>query len=117
MNATLTTQARTLRLSGLLTSLEVRLQEATGHQLSHAEFLELLFQDELNIRAQRAINRREQRAHCREQRTLEDFDFRLNPKINRKQIHQLAAGHYLKEPATSSSSVRPVSAKVTSTKR
>ena len=97
MNATLTTQARALRLSGLLVSLEVRLQEATGNQLSHAEFLELLFQDELNIRAQRAINRREQRAHFREQRTLEDFDFRFNPKINRKQIHQLAAGHYLKE--------------------
>ncbi|NCF88710.1 MAG: hypothetical protein GWQ08_24850 [Verrucomicrobiaceae bacterium] len=59
MNATLTPQARTLRLSGLLTSLEVRLQKATGNQLSHAAFLELLFQDELNIRAQRAINRRE----------------------------------------------------------
>lgn len=69
MNATLTTQARALRLSGLLVSLEVRLQEATGNQLSHAEFLELLFQDELNIRAQRAINRREQRAHFREQKT------------------------------------------------
>ena len=69
MNATLTTQARALRLSGLLASLEVRLQEATGNQLSHAEFLELLFQDELNIRAQRAINRREQRAHFREQKT------------------------------------------------
>ena len=97
MNATLTTQARALRLSGPLVSLEVRLQEATGNQLSHAEFLELLFQDELNIRAQRAISRREQRAHFREQRTLEDFDFHFNPKINRKQIHQLAAGHYLKE--------------------
>jgi DNA replication protein DnaC len=97
MNATLTTQARTLRLSGLLGSLEVRLQEATGNQLSHAEFLELLFQDELNIRAQRALSRREQRAHFREQRTLQDFDFSFNPKINRSQIHQLAAGHYLKE--------------------
>ena len=44
MNATLTTQARTLRLSGLLGSLEVRLQEAAGNQLSHAEFLERLFE-------------------------------------------------------------------------
>ena len=96
-NATLSTQARTLRLSGLLQSLDVRLQEAVGNQLSHAEFLELLFQDELNIRAQRALARREQRAHFREQRTLESFDFRFNPKINRKQIHELAAGHYLSE--------------------
>lgn len=96
-NATLNTQARTLRLSGLLQSLDVRLQEAVGNQLSHAEFLELLFQDELNIRAQRALARREQRAHFREQRTLESFDFRFNPKINRKQIHELASGHYLSE--------------------
>src|SRR5438128_178308 len=35
-----------LRLSGLLESLEVRLQEAAGHSLSHAEFLELIVQDE-----------------------------------------------------------------------
>jgi len=31
-----------LRLSGLAQSLEVRLQEAAGHQLGHAEFLELI---------------------------------------------------------------------------
>jgi hypothetical protein len=34
-----------LRLSGLLESLEVRLQEAAGHGLSHGEFLELILQD------------------------------------------------------------------------
>ncbi len=39
-----------LRLSGLLESLEVRLQEAAGHSLSHAEFLELIVQDELVVR-------------------------------------------------------------------
>ena len=112
MNATLTAQARTLRLSGLLGSLEVRLQEAAGNQLSHAEFLELLFQDELNIRAQRALSRREQRAHFREQRTLQDFDFSFNPKINRSQIHQLAAGHYLKQARDILLSGRPVLGKV-----
>ncbi len=42
-----------LRLSGLLESLEVRLQEAAGHSLSHAEFLELIVQDELVVRSDR----------------------------------------------------------------
>jgi hypothetical protein len=30
----------------------VRLQEAAGHQLSHAEFLELILQDELLVLSQ-----------------------------------------------------------------
>ena len=34
------------------------LQEAAGHQLSHAEFLELILQDELLVRSERQIDRR-----------------------------------------------------------
>ena len=41
-----------------LKSLDVRLQEAASHQLSHAEFLELILQDELLVRQQRQIDRR-----------------------------------------------------------
>ena len=51
MNESLRNILKQLRLSGLLESLEVRFQEAAGHGLSHAEFLELIFQDELSIRA------------------------------------------------------------------
>jgi hypothetical protein len=47
MNDALRSALKKLRLSGLLESLEVRLQEAGGHGLSHAEFLELIVQDEL----------------------------------------------------------------------
>jgi len=49
---------RQLRLSGLAASLELRLQEANSHQLPHVQFLELLLQDELNVRAQRLLERR-----------------------------------------------------------
>ena len=44
---------RQLRLSGLLQSLGVRLQEAAAKRLGHGEFLELILQDELNVRHQR----------------------------------------------------------------
>ena len=54
MNATLSDTLRQLRLSGLAHSLEVRLQEAAGHALSHAEFLELILQDQVLVRQQRA---------------------------------------------------------------
>jgi hypothetical protein len=47
-----------LKLSGLLSTLEVRLQEAAVNQLSCAEFLELIVNDEIAIREDRAIPRR-----------------------------------------------------------
>ena len=45
MNERLQSVLKRLRLSGLAQSLEVRLQEAAGHRLSHLEFLELILQD------------------------------------------------------------------------
>lgn len=42
ISATLRTTLRSLRLSGLAASLDLRLQEATGHQLTYMEFLELI---------------------------------------------------------------------------
>jgi len=95
MNQTLAQQARQLRLSGLLQTLEVRLEEARSHDLSHAEFLELLLADELNIRGQRGIERRTRYASFRELRTLEAFDFAFNPKIDRRTIYELAAGGFV----------------------
>jgi DNA replication protein DnaC len=95
MNATIKSQARALRLSGLLQSLEVRLQEARGNDLTHDEFLELIFNDELNVRGQRKIERRTKSAGFREPRTLENFDFGFNPKIDRRLIHNLAAGAFI----------------------
>jgi len=97
MKTVLKQQARQLRLSGLLQTLEVRLQEARSHDLSHEEFLELILADELNIRDQRKIARHTKAASFREQRSLEDFDFSFNPKIDRKLIYQLATGTFLEQ--------------------
>ena len=90
-------QARQLRLSGLLTTLELRLQEARSHDLTHEEFLSTIFTDELNIRKQRTIARRTKAATFREARTLEDFDFTFNPTIKRPQIYDLAAGGFIEQ--------------------
>ena len=97
MNDTLVTSIRKLRLSGMLQSLEVRLQEAAGNNLSHDEFLELILQDELNIRQQRLIDRRIKAAAFRDLKTLEDFDFSFNPSIKRKQIFDLATCRFIRE--------------------
>jgi DNA replication protein DnaC len=97
MNDALQKALTKLRLSGLAQSLDVRLQEASGNSLNHAEFLELILQDELAIRAERLVNRRVKAAAFREPKTLEDFDWQFNPSIKKKQIFDLATGRFIRE--------------------
>lgn len=97
MNDNLRRALRQLRLSGLAECLEVRLQEASGHQLSHAEFLELVLQDELLVRNQRLIGRRVKAACFRELKVLDDFDWSFNPSIKKKQIFDLATCRFVRE--------------------
>jgi len=97
MNESLHTALKRLRLSGLAGSLDVRLQEAASHRLSHAEFLEMILQDELAVRQQRLIERRLRTAAFRDQKTLDDFDWRFNPSVKRSDIYDLAAGHFIRE--------------------
>src|SRR5215204_4380699 len=97
MTNTLKQHAHQLHLSGLLTSLEVRLQEAEANRLPYSEFLELVFQDEINVRNQRLISRRNKSADFRESRCLDRFDFNFNPGINRAQIYELAACHFVRQ--------------------
>jgi len=95
--ATLTEALKRLRLSGLASSLEVRLQEAQSNRLDHAEFLELILQDELAVRHDRLTVQRTKIACFREQKTLEDFDWDFNRSIKRKQIFDLAAGGFVRQ--------------------
>ena len=97
MNDRLLSTLRQLRLSGLAQSLDVRLQEAAGHQLSHAEFLELILQDELFVRQERQIDRRVKGALFRETKTLDNFDWSFNPSIPKKQVFDLATCRFIRE--------------------
>lgn len=96
-NQSIEKTARKLRLSGLLQSLEIRLQESVANNLTHAEFLELILQDEMMVRDQRALERRMKNARFRELRTLEDFDFRFNESIKRSRIYDLATCRFIEE--------------------
>jgi DNA replication protein DnaC len=97
MNNTLKQHLKKLRLSGLLSSLDVRLREAEANRLPYAEFLELLFQDEINIRHQRLLARRHKSADFREPRSLDNFDFAFNSSINRSQIYELATCQFVRQ--------------------
>jgi len=97
MNQQLRASLKRLRLSGLLSTIEVRLAEAAGNGLSHAEFLELIVSDEVAIREDRAIERRIKAARFRELRSIEDFDFSFNPSIKRARIMELATCRFIRE--------------------
>ena len=97
MNESLSSALRKLRLSGLSQTLEVRLQEAASHNLSHAEFLELILQDELTVRQERLIDRRVKAAGFRELKPLGDFEWSFNPSIKKKQIYDLACCRFIRE--------------------
>jgi DNA replication protein DnaC len=97
MNERLQTLLKQLRLSGLAQSLDVRIQEAAGHQLNYTEFLELILQDESLVRNQRQIERRVKVAQFRELKALDDFDFSFNPSIKKKQVYELATCRFVRE--------------------
>ena len=95
----LETTCKQLRLSGLSRTLGVRLQEAAASRLAHAEFLELVLQDELNVRKERLLSRRTKAADFRHLKTLEDFDWSFNRE------HPAQGNLRVGQPA--SSSARP----------
>lgn len=97
MKESLETALKRLRLSGLASTLDVRLQEAQANRLNHEEFLELALQDELSIRKERLIARRTKTASFREQKLLSDFDWSFNTSIKKKQIYELATCKFIEK--------------------
>jgi len=80
-----------LKLGGMLQTLELRLDQAHQEKLGHLEFLELLLEDEIGRRQNKALARRLQRARFDEPQTIADFDFAFNPKIPSAQVRDLAS--------------------------
>jgi DNA replication protein DnaC len=93
----LTTTLKQLKLSGMGRTLDLRLQEAAANRLSHLEFLELIFQDEINLRDQKRIEMRTRQAEFKSLKPLEDFDWRFNASVSRKDIYELAACHFIRK--------------------
>jgi len=79
-----------LKLSGMLGTLEVRARQAAEENLSAAEFLALLVDDELERRNQRRLRRRLVEAGCQEGKTLAHFNFAAVPTLSRSQVVELA---------------------------
>ena len=93
----LTTALKQLKLSGIIDSLEARNREAIDRKLSCLDFLSLLIHDEVARREQKKLTQRLVRAHFRNQKTLESFDFDRVPNLNRAAVHDLATCRFIEE--------------------
>ena len=87
---------RQLRLGGIAAVLETRLHQAQAEPMAPIDFLACLVGDELTRRADRLLERRRKEAGFRDaSRTLDNFDFTFNPKMNRSLIFDLATGAFI----------------------
>jgi len=81
---------KSLRLSGILATLEVRNQQAIQEKTTYVEFMERLLEDEIERRNQKQLALRLRRSDLDPTKTLETFDFQFNPAVNRQQIYDVA---------------------------
>jgi DNA replication protein DnaC len=80
-----------LRLGGMATVLETRLRQAQAEAMAPIDLISCLVADELTRRSDRLLERRRKQAAFRDpQRTLDNFDFSFNPKMNRSLVFDLA---------------------------
>jgi len=80
-----------LRLGGMATVLETRLRQAQAEAMAPIDLISCLVTDELTRRSVRLLERRRKQAAFRDpQRTLDNFDFSFNPKMNRSLVFDLA---------------------------
>jgi len=72
-----------------------RLQQATGGNLAHREFLELLVGDELARRSDRLFARRLKQGGIAAVQEFTEFDWTYNPKLPRARLLELATGRFV----------------------
>ena len=82
---------RQLRLGGIAAVLETRLRQAQAEAMAPIDLISCLVTDELTRRSERLLDRRRKQAAFRDvHKTLDNFDFTFNPKMNRSLIFDLA---------------------------
>jgi DNA replication protein DnaC len=85
-----------LRLGGMAAVLETRLHQAHAEPMAPIDLLSCLVTDELTRRSDRLLERRRKQAGFRDaNRSLDNFDFTFNGKMNRSLIFELATCRFI----------------------
>src|SRR5450756_3039094 len=87
---------RQLRLGGMAAVLEMRRRQAQAQAMAPIDLISGLVSDELTRRSDRLLERRRKQAGFRDaHKTLDNFDFAFNPKMNRSLVFDLATGAFI----------------------
>jgi DNA replication protein DnaC len=86
---------RILKLSGMVETLDMRLDQAQKDGINFSQFLEMLLEDEVQHRANKRLAARIIHAHFEEEKSLEGFDFNFNPKLPAQYIRELATCQFI----------------------
>jgi DNA replication protein DnaC len=87
---------RQLRLGGMASVLETRLRQAQVEAMPPIDLISVLVADELTRRGDRLLERRRKQAAFRDAgKTLDNFDFSFNPKMNRSLVFDLATASFV----------------------
>jgi DNA replication protein DnaC len=86
-----------LRLSGVLSTLELRRDQAVQDDSSYEEFLLRLVTDEMERRDSKVLMLRLRKANFENRKTLDDFDFHFNPSVPKNKVIDLATCGFIRE--------------------
>jgi len=87
---------RQLRLGGMAAVLETRLRQAQAEPMAPIDLIACLVSDELTRRSDRLLERRRKQANFRDpDKSLDNFDFTFNPKMNRSLVFDLATAAFV----------------------
>ncbi|KAA0259350.1 AAA family ATPase [Deferribacter autotrophicus] len=88
---------KNFKLSGMVKSLESRNQYAIENQLSYLDFLSLLLEDEESNRQSNSFKKRYSKSKLDSSKTLMEYDFSYQPKLNKKEILDLSSCRFIQE--------------------
>ena len=88
-------QLKSLKLNGMLATLESRALQANQSNAAFVEGLSWLLQDEMDHRSQGLRQRRFKASGLNELKTLTEFDWGFNPKLPKKEIYELVTAKFI----------------------
>ncbi len=100
MTVPLDTRLRRLRLGYMAGALEAQNAESLQHKHSYLEFLEALVDGELGTRENKSLIKRIKAARFPVVKTLAEFDFDFQPKLDVKRIKTLATCEFVEKKQT-----------------
>jgi len=95
LSHTLKDKLRELKLSGMAETMQAREELVREQQLSPAEFLAMLLDDEIERRNQSRLLRQEKAAGFESPKRLSQFDFSIVPSLSRSLVMEMATCQFI----------------------